>query len=235
MRSLRPNGSKSFKTLNRGPIRNTTEILDPHSFACQSAATSRTDPTSAPACAVLSRPGTGVHEPSLSLAASFASGTRLPIMCGQPLPQMDRSFRVPPPTARTPPTLRLAAEGSIIARSLHIRPQRLTGRPAGQGIAEKQPASLAGQRPATAWRRASGRGGPKSAGRKVFSLIRAEKRVEKCEISTRRVEMCWVETFSLIFGVTRVKQRPRGQRPRGKLAIIMTLSDKPEQARKIAI
>ena len=64
------------------------------------------------------------------------------------------------------------------------------------------PASLAGQRPATAWRRASGRGGPKSAGRKVFSLIRAEKRVEKCEISTRRVEMCRVEISSLIFGVT---------------------------------
>ena len=147
MRSLRPNGSKSFKTLNRGPIRNTTEILDPHSFACQSAATSRTDPTSAPACAVLSRPGTGVHEPSLSLAASFASRTRLPIICGQPLPQMDRSFRVPMPTARTPPTLRLAAEGSIIARSLHSRPQRLAGWPCGQGIAAKQPASLAGQRP----------------------------------------------------------------------------------------
>ena len=146
MRSLRPNGSEPFKTLNRRPVRNTTEILDPHSFACQSAATSRTDPTSAPACAVLSRPGTAVHEPSLSLAASFVPGARLPIICGQPLPQMDRSLRVPPPTARTPPTLRLADEGSIIARSLHIRPQRLTGRPAGQGIAEKQPASLAGQR-----------------------------------------------------------------------------------------
>ena len=146
MRSLRPNGSEPFKTLTLGPVRNTTEILDPHSFACQGAATSRTDPTSAPACAVLSRTGTAVHEPSLSLAASFAPGARLPIICGQPLPQMDRSLRVPPPTARTPPTCRLAAEGSIIARSLHIRPQRLTGRPAGQGIAEKQPASLAGQR-----------------------------------------------------------------------------------------
>ena len=170
--------------LNQGPIRNTTEILDPHSFACQSAATSRTDPTSAPACAVLSRTGTAVHEPSLSLAASFASGTRLPIMCGQPLPQMDRSFRVPPPTDRTPPTLRLDDEGSIIARSLHIRPQRLTGRPAGQGIAEKQPASLAGQRSATAWRRASGRGRSKSADPSVSSTKWAEKWCSTRHIST---------------------------------------------------
>ena len=194
------NGSKPFKTLNRGPIRNTTEILDPHSFACQSAATSRTDPTSAPACAVLSRPGTGVHEPSLSLAASFASGTRLPIMCGQPLPQMDRSFRVPPPTARTQPTLRLAAEGSIIARSLHIRPQRLTGRPAGQGIAEKQPASLAGQR----WVEVCGPAVEMCAG--TFGPPKCAEKVEMCgpqiwddpnfqsnprsqHISTR-VEMC---------------------------------------------
>ena len=137
---------------------------------------------------------------SLSLAASFASGTRLPIICGQSMPQMDRSFRVPPPTDRTPPTLRLADEGSIIARSLHIRPQRLTGRPAGQGIAEKQPDSLAGQR----WVEVCGPAVEMCAG--TFGPPKCAEKVEMCgpqiwddpnfqsnprsqHISTR-VEMC---------------------------------------------